>query len=100
MHLPSSAASFGDRSLSKSRSGRAYPELTSDNSPCGYRNRARLPTKDTQARALGLTQPRVTQIMVLLSLSPALKEQALVGAGLGIRAAMRAAREAEWAGQE
>jgi alkylated DNA nucleotide flippase Atl1 len=52
------------------------------------------------ARALGLTQPRVTQVMALLFLAPTLQGQALVGSGLGIRKAMRVGREAEWAAQE
>jgi alkylated DNA nucleotide flippase Atl1 len=53
------------------------------------------------ARALGLTQPRVTQVMGLLMLSPAVQERVLLGgAGMGIREAARAAREAEWGRQE
>ncbi len=52
------------------------------------------------ARALGLTQPRVTQIMGLLLLSPAVQERALLAdAGFGIRAAMRAARDVDWKAQ-
>jgi hypothetical protein len=49
------------------------------------------------ARALGISQPRVSQIMGLLLLPPSLQERVLVGGvRLGIRAALLAAREAEW----
>lgn len=42
-------------------------------------------------------QPVPTQVMRLLLLSPSIQERVLVGnTGLGIRAAMRAARETEW----
>jgi alkylated DNA nucleotide flippase Atl1 len=52
------------------------------------------------ARALGLTQPRVTQVMGLLLLSPAIQERVLMGeAGFGSRDLARAAREAEWGRQ-
>jgi len=53
------------------------------------------------ARRLGLTQPRVTQIMGLLLLPPDVQERVLLGvAGVRVRAAVRAAREAEWAAQD
>ena len=53
------------------------------------------------ARTLGLTESRITQVTALLGLSPALQERILVGeGGLGIRAAIRAAREVEWGAQE
>ena len=49
------------------------------------------------ARRLGLTQPRVTQIMGLLSLSPVMQERVLLREEVvGIRAATRASRETEW----
>lgn len=49
------------------------------------------------ARALGISQPRVSQIIGLLLLPPSLQERVLVGGvRLGIRAALLAAREAEW----
>jgi len=49
------------------------------------------------ARALGLTESRITQITALLGLSPAMQERILLGdAPLGIRAAIRAGRESEW----
>lgn len=44
---------------------------------------------------LGLTQPRITQVVALSLLSPAIQEQLLLGgSGLGIRAEGRA--ESEW----
>jgi len=48
------------------------------------------------ARALGLTQSRITQITALLGLSPALQERTLLGGGLPTRAALRAARDVDW----
>jgi hypothetical protein len=49
------------------------------------------------ARALGLTQSRITQITALLGLSPTMQERILVGeGGIGIRAALATAHEAEW----
>lgn len=49
------------------------------------------------ARALGLTEPRITQITALLGLSPEAQERVLLGdGGIGIRAAIRAGREPEW----
>jgi hypothetical protein len=48
------------------------------------------------ARRLGLTQPRVSQVMGLLFLPPEMQERALMGGGLGIREAIRVAREAVW----
>lgn len=51
-------------------------------------------------RLLGLSQPRVTQVMSLLWLAPGLQEQILLdGPALGIRAATRAAKQAVWARQ-
>ncbi len=48
-------------------------------------------------RALGLTESRITQVTALLGLSSSLQERILLGeAGLGIRAALRAARQPEW----
>jgi len=53
------------------------------------------------ARALGLTQPRITQIAGLLRLSPAIQERVLLGGiDLGGRGAMRAAGSVEWGAQE
>ena len=52
------------------------------------------------ARALGLTESRITQVTALLGLSPAVQERVLLGeGGLGIREAIRAARLAEWEDQ-
>ena len=52
------------------------------------------------ARSLGVTRPRISQIMGLLALSPELQEQILLGPrGIGIRAAARAARQSEWGRQ-
>jgi len=52
------------------------------------------------ARILGLTESRVTQITALLGLSPAVQEGILLGeGGVGIRVAIRAAREVEWGGR-
>ena len=49
------------------------------------------------ARRLGLTQPRITQVMSLLFLPPEMQERVLLGTGrVGIREAMRVARSAEW----
>jgi len=49
------------------------------------------------ARALGLTQPRVSQVMGLLLLPPAVQERVLRGdAGVGIRELVSTAREPEW----
>jgi alkylated DNA nucleotide flippase Atl1 len=49
------------------------------------------------ARRLGITQPRVSQIAALALLPPVVQERVLTGqAGIRIRAAMKAAREAEW----
>jgi len=53
------------------------------------------------ARALGVTQPRITQIAGLLRLSPALQERVLLGGiDLGGRGAMLAASRVEWREQE
>jgi hypothetical protein len=50
------------------------------------------------AKALGITQPRVSQVAGLLLLPPVVQEWVLRGdAGVGIRGLVRAAREAEWA---
>jgi hypothetical protein len=50
------------------------------------------------ARALGLTESRITQITALLELPPAVQERVLVrGVEIGIREALRVAREVEWA---
>ena len=53
------------------------------------------------ARDLGLTQPRVTQVMGLLLLAPAIQERVLLDE-LGVRSRdlQRAALEAEWAEQK
>lgn len=52
------------------------------------------------ARALGLTEPRITQITALLGLAPAAQEAVLLGqGGVGIREAIRAARGVEWVKQ-
>ena len=52
------------------------------------------------ARALGLTQPRITQIAGLLRPSPALQESVLLG-GIDLgRGALRAAGSVEWEEQE
>lgn len=52
------------------------------------------------ARAFGLTESRITQITSLLELSPVIQERILIGAAdLGVRSAMRAARQANWEGQ-
>lgn len=49
------------------------------------------------ARALGLTESRTTQVTALPGLSPAVQERVLLGeGGVGIREAIRAAREAKW----
>lgn len=49
------------------------------------------------ARALGLTELRITQVAALLGLSPAVQEGGLLGEGrVGIREAIRAARDVEW----
>lgn len=49
------------------------------------------------ARALGLTESRITQVTGLLGVSPAVRERVLLGeVGGGIREATRAAREVEW----
>jgi len=49
------------------------------------------------ARALGLTESRITQVTALLGLSPAAQELVLIGeAAVGIREAIRAARVVEW----
>lgn len=49
------------------------------------------------ARALGLTESRITQVTALLGLSPALQEAVLLGeGGIGIREAIRGGRKAEW----
>lgn len=49
------------------------------------------------ARALGLTESRVTQITALLGLSPVMQEGILLGeGGMGIRAALRETRDVEW----
>jgi len=48
------------------------------------------------ARILGLTESRITQVTALLGLQPAVQEQVLLDeAGIGLREALRAAREAE-----
>jgi hypothetical protein len=52
------------------------------------------------ARALGLTESRITQITALLGLPPAVQEAVLLGeGGLGIREAIRKGREVEWGGE-
>jgi len=52
------------------------------------------------ARARGLTESRITQITALLGLSPAVQEAVLLGEGaIGIREAIRKAREVEWGRQ-
>lgn len=52
------------------------------------------------ARALGLTESRITQITALLGLSPGVQEQVLLGeGGPGIREAIRTGRDAEWVWQ-
>lgn len=49
------------------------------------------------ARALGLTESRITQVTALLGLSPAVQERVLLGeGGVGIREAVRASREVHW----
>ena len=49
------------------------------------------------ARALGLTESRITQVTALLGLPPAVQEAVLLGEGaIGIREAIRAARVASW----
>jgi predicted XRE-type DNA-binding protein len=51
------------------------------------------------ARALGITQPRVSQVMALMLLPPALQERVLLGdLGVGIRGLAREARKARWEG--
>jgi len=53
------------------------------------------------ARALGLTESRITQVTALLGLSPEVQELVLLGEGeVGIREAIRAAREVGWERQE
>jgi len=53
------------------------------------------------ARALGLTESRITQVTSLLGLSPAVQEEVLLGeCGVGIREAIRAARDAAWERQQ
>jgi len=53
------------------------------------------------ARALGLTQVRITQIAGLLRLSPAMQERVLLDeVDLGGRVAMRASSSVEWEQQE
>lgn len=50
------------------------------------------------ARALGLTESRITQVTALLRLPPVVQERVLLKEpGMGIRQAIRAAREVEWA---
>ncbi len=52
------------------------------------------------ARALGLTESRVTQITALLGLPPGVQEAVLLGeGGVGIREAIRKGREVEWGRQ-
>lgn len=52
------------------------------------------------ARALGLTESRITQITALVGLPPSVQERVLLGeGGVGIREAIRVARKAEWARQ-
>jgi hypothetical protein len=52
------------------------------------------------ARALGITQPRVSQVTGLLLLPPAVQERVLLGeAGVGIRGLVRDGREPEWRAQ-
>lgn len=49
------------------------------------------------ARALGLTESRITQVTSLLGLAPVMQEAVLLGeGGVGIREAIRAARAVEW----
>lgn len=49
------------------------------------------------ARILGLTESRITQVTALLGLAPAVQERVLLGeGGVGIREAIRAAREVVW----
>jgi len=49
------------------------------------------------ARALGLTESRVTQVTALVGLPPDVQERVLQGeGGVGIREAIRKAREVEW----
>jgi hypothetical protein len=53
------------------------------------------------ARRLGVTRPRISQILGLLALSPEMQERVLLGDGrLGIREAVRVARKTEWATPE
>lgn len=53
------------------------------------------------ARLLGLTESRITQVTALLGLSSELQERIVLGeAGIGIREAIRAGREAEWERQD
>jgi len=49
------------------------------------------------ARALGLTESRITQVTALLGLSPGVQERVLLGeGGVGIREAIRLGRINEW----
>jgi hypothetical protein len=49
------------------------------------------------ARRLGVTQPRITQIMGLLFWSPEMQEEVLLcNGGLGIREGMKTVQEVEW----
>ena len=53
------------------------------------------------ARALGLTESRITQVTALLGLPPEVQERVLLGeGGLGIRKAINAARDAAWERQQ
>ena len=57
----------------------------------------RVPSYGEVARALGLTESRITQITAMLGLSPAVQEAVLLGeGGVGIREALGTSREAEW----
>jgi hypothetical protein len=49
------------------------------------------------ARRLGLTQPRITQIVSLILLPPTVQERVLFGSDLGIREAIRLVDRADWA---
>jgi hypothetical protein len=49
------------------------------------------------ARAMGITRARMTQVMNMLLLSPALQERVMFGdKGVAARGLRRAVREAEW----
>ncbi len=83
--------------ISRTRSGRLARQLALAHWIERAVEEGRVGSYGEMARALNLTESRITQITTLLGLSPDVQEAVLLGEGaVGIREAIRKAREVEW----